>query len=457
MSLHEVSAALDEIGAASGNAKLPLLKKHLEDEMFALVVHFAYNPFKTFGVAEKTIAGLDGFETANDRGIEPVDYWRDFFSDLADRVYTGTRAVIHIEDRLAGLTPHAGDVVLKVLLKDLRCGINISTINKARKDFIPVFKVMLAHKFEEKRIGQWPAVVEPKLDGFRVIAMADTRAGEVKFLSRTGKEYTSFNHLVEPILDLHRLFDAHIKDDDYIWSETFEAGRFVLEGEMVSGSFNETASSARRKDVDAVDAEFHCFDILPYGLFSGEFDEWDYSYNQRRKLLEHFLGWPARSDRIKPVPRYLVHSVEEIMGYYERVRARGLEGLIVKPADGRYEKKRSRNWLKIKGEETLDLCVIGAFEGTGKYEGKLGGLIVQHGNVEVRVGGGFSDAQREEFWECFQDDIRREQEADFYSRSKAAGSILGRIIEVEFHEETADGSLRHPRFVRFRDDKQEAE
>jgi len=26
-------------------------------------------------------------------------------------------------------------------------------------------------------------------------------------------------------------------------------------------------------------------------------------------------------------------------------------------------------------------------------------------------------------------------------------------IEVEFHEVTPDGSLRHPRFVRFRDDK----
>ena len=66
--------------------------------------------------------------------------------------------------------------------------------------------------------------------------------------------------------------------------------------------------------------------------------------------------------------------------------------------------------------------------------GMLGGFIGNFNGVEVRVGSGLSDNDRVDFWG------RREQ-------------IRGDLMEVEYHEVTPDGSLRHPRFARFRDDK----
>ena len=87
--------------------------------------------------------------------------------------------------------------------------------------------------------------------------------------------------------------------------------------------------------------------------------------------------------------------------------------------------------MKIKAEETLDLYVTGWEPGTGKYEGMIGALIVNHKGVPVNVGSGLSDT------------LRQEDPAE----------IVGRMIEVEYHEVTPDGSLRHPRFKRFRDDK----
>lgn len=87
---------------------------------------------------------------------------------------------------------------------------------------------------------------------------------------------------------------------------------------------------------------------------------------------------------------------------------------------------------------SADVVIINAFEGEGKYRGSLGGIVVLHGNVSVKVGGGFSDLQRQEFWEVW---------------NNCRNSLEGRLVEVEYHEETPDGSLRHPRFIRFRDDK----
>jgi len=93
--------------------------------------------------------------------------------------------------------------------------------------------------------------------------------------------------------------------------------------------------------------------------------------------------------------------------------------------------------MKIKAEESVDLVVKGAFEGEGKYQGTLGGLLCDFKGVEVRVGGGYSDEERKEFWRLYQHDLKRANAGE--------PLLLGTLIEVEFHEITPDGSLRHPR------------
>lgn len=139
---------------------------------------------------------------------------------------------------------------------------------------------------------------------------------------------------------------------------------------------------------------------------------------------------------------------------------------MVKDPNGLYDKRKSYGWLKIKPEGDEDLPVIGAFPGEPgtKYEHCLGGLVVRRANgVKVRVGGGFSDQQREEIWELFQRELERtdkslivhdKDEVILESAQFADKLLIHRLVEVIYHEETPDGSLRHPRFKRFRDDKQ---
>jgi len=106
------------------------------------------------------------------------------------------------------------------------------------------------------------------------------------------------------------------------------------------------------------------------------------------------------------------------------------EGWVFK--DYNYER-----WWKWKPVRTLDAIVVGFKEGNGKFLGTVGALIVavetMHGDlVEIASVGGMTDAVR---WEI-------DEDAD-----------LGRIVEVKYQYVGAKGRLRHPRFVRWRDDK----
>lgn len=92
-------------------------------------------------------------------------------------------------------------------------------------------------------------------------------------------------------------------------------------------------------------------------------------------------------------------------------------------------------WFKYKVEETADLVILGYSPGTGKYKGKIGAILcggIVNGEVkEVAKVSGMVEEIR--FGLTDQD--------------------IGRIVEVKFQEVASRGRLRHPRFIRFRDDK----
>lgn len=97
----------------------------------------------------------------------------------------------------------------------------------------------------------------------------------------------------------------------------------------------------------------------------------------------------------------------------------GHEGLILRNGD---------TWLKVKPEETYDVVVLDSVEGTGRNKGRLGALITSKG----KVGTGFTDKEREEFW---------------------SNPLNGETVEVSCMHLTDDGKFRHPRFIRVRYDK----
>lgn len=139
----------------------------------------------------------------------------------------------------------------------------------------------------------------------------------------------------------------------------------------------------------------------------------------------------------------------------------GGEGVVLKRLDSKYEQNsRSRDWIKVKRVETDDYYLLGTTEGTGKRAGKFGALILgnldEHGMVDgdvVKCGTGFTDAMIDELdaW------IMKQPEVDPYFPTK--GLDVRRVIapdtmvEVRFMERSKN-TIRHPVFVRLRDDKE---
>ncbi len=429
--------------------KEELLAEACKIDMVKEVLKWAYDPFIVFGVTPPKVVtlGTEGFDLSH------KFIWA-MMRALASRHLTGGEAHQTLLEWMQRLDEPSGELLWRMLSKDMRCGITAKTVNKVLPGTIPTFDVMLAHPYEEKRVGAWPVAVEPKLDGVRAICLVKNSTAQ--FFSRSGKSFPAVEHLGEAVVTmlgkaLKGLNDSRVTDEKYkeyaeYFGDSSEGLQIALDGEIISGSFAETVSEVRRKGEAAAKAEYHVFDALPFNQFTMDgCNHIPLPYNQRRDFLRFMIGTYGQAG-VKLIPSYLASSDEEIQEFYGKFRKRGLEGAIVKPLKGTYFKKRSHNWMKMKNQETEDLKVIDAFEGTGKYEGQLGGIICDRAGVEVRVGGGFTDQERIDLWSDYRSDKREYGGSEF--------KLLEKIAEVEFHEVTPDGSLRHPRFVRWRWDKE---
>lgn len=398
------------------------------DEFFE-GVRMSLDKLYTFGVKQVPIK-----EDDNGQGLA----WANF-KQLADSLYlrkiTGhaARDAIVLAMGVATKTQW-NDFYRRILIKDLRCGVSEKTVNtvakKQKKDQyrVPVFECMLAHdgaNHESKITGI--KLLEPKLDGVRCLTVVDYESRTVVQYTRNGKVLDNFSHISEGIL-------ANID----------ELGRsYVLDGEVVSNSFQELMKQVHRKDnVQAQDARLMLFDMIPLV----EFKAGKSIQGQRRRsnLLRSFKNLFDQMGHIDVIPQKefnLDVFTDEIAfkDYNKEMVEAGFEGIMIKDPEAKYETKRSASWLKQKPFIEVSLTIREVEEGTGRNVGRLGALVcegVDDGKtISVNVGSGFTDSHRSSFWD----------ERD---------SLHGQVVEVRADAVTQnqDGtySLRFPRFIRFR-------
>ena len=400
------------------------------DEFFEGVA-MALNPLVTFGV--KQVPERD--ETP-ERGQGLI--WRDFkvlADQLINRELTGHAARDAIELVMSVATVEQWNgFYRRILIKDLRCGVSEKTVNKVAKKFdgkysIPVFTCSLAHdsaNHEKKMVGK--KQIEIKLDGVRVITVI--QGNKVEMFSRNGKQFHNFGHIIEEI-------EAVIKDYPVPYP-------LVLDGEVMSANFQDLMKQVHRKDgKQSTDAVLHLFDTIPLGCFKE--GKWDKPQSFRSLITNHWvrdhqdalahvqaLDWEdVDLDTPEGQERFVALNKEAVEG--------GYEGVMIKDVDAPYECKRTHAWLKAKPFIEVTLEVADVEEGTGRNEGRLGAVVcegVDDGKkISVNVGSGFSDANRDEFWNSRTD-------------------IIGQLVEVRADAVTQnqDGtySLRFPRFKTFR-------
>jgi len=391
-------------------------------------MRMALDTLYTFGVKKvPTHSGPDG------QGLPWVA-----FKELAHLLYTrqltGHDARDAIELALSASTGGQwNDWYRRILIKDLRCGVSEKTVNKVLKAFpdikpVPVFECMLAHdgaNHEKKITGK--KLLEPKLDGVRVITIINAENQTATMYSRNGKELENFSHITKSIEANIELFERSV----------------VLDGEMVSSSFQALMKQVHRKsDVQSQDARLMLFDILPLS----EFQAGKSMMGQRRRtnLLKSMKPIFDKIGSIDVIPQKEV-DLESYVGelefkqYNKDAIEAGFEGIMIKDIDASYECKRSVSWLKMKPFIEVSLEITNVEEGTGKNEGRLGALVcsgIDDGrDVRVNVGSGFTDDDRIEFWS---------------NRDNLARQIVEVRADAVTQNQDGTYSLRFPRFLRFR-------
>lgn len=297
----------------------------------------------------------------------------------------------------------------RILLKDLKIGISQKTLNKLFEPFIPVFDVMLANKVENIDELEFPIIAQPKLDGIRCLKVGKSLIG------RNGKFISN--------IKLYEFLQSIIQEENYIF-----------DGELYSHelTFNDILSQINSDDKELHPSiRYTIYDLITKTEWENKkcttkyYDRW-----------QRILSFVHNKENMVWIGGKIVNSVKELNDYYEECLKDGFEGIMIKDLNGLYEWKRVKQNVmgKIKPSEDHDVIIKGFQEGEGRNEKSLGAFICDFNGVSVKVGSGFDDKQRKEYWEN-------------------RNTLLDTWVTVKAQEITKDGSLRFPVFVRFRDAK----
>jgi bifunctional non-homologous end joining protein LigD len=280
-----------------------------------------------------------------------------------------------------------------------------------------------------------------KLDGYRAIAFKT--GGKVHLRSRNDNNFND-------------RYPAVVRGLEGMPNETVIDGELLALDENGRPSFNALQNYASTTPVI-----YYVFDVM---VLSGR-DVMGKTLEQRREHLERTvlptLAEPVRyAGELKATLRELVHSV----------KAQGLEGLVAKRRDSRYEPgQRSGAWMKMRVNRGQELVIGGYTLGSKTFDALVIGYY--EGNDLIYVGrtrNGFTPAIRQRLYKLFKPleipacpfvnlpEARSGRWGQGLTKAKMAecrwlNPVL--VGQFEFVEWTPDNHLRHPRFVGLRDDK----
>lgn len=293
-------------------------------------------------------------------------------------------------------------------------------------DIVPV-EPMKAGKGDgwEQFIGSANHVMEEKFDGGRYIVYI--KGDDIRVLSRRLIDKTN---QVPQMVDEFREATQELP---YLRKGT------IFDGEIVADtSFSNTISLVNslpsRGMMNTIPYHYWIFDIL---AASGVWVTGD-QFRDRRRLLEDvfFSGKMGLYET-----RHLGLTPQEAVGQegLDAIWARGGEGVIVKDLRATYRpgKRPPRAWMKVKAVQTAEGVIMGFTQGEGKFSDTIGAAIIG----QVR-GGRLQPVTK---ISGFTDEVR-------YRLGANQAKYSGRVVEFKYQLRTVD-SYRHPRFLRFRDDK----
>jgi DNA ligase D-like protein (predicted ligase) len=309
---------------------------------------------------------------------------------------------------------------------------------KAKAAFVEPMLLLRTEKLPEG--PNW--AYELKFDGYRALAIKS--GGKVHLRSRNDNDFNArYPGIVKAL--------APMPDDT------------VIDGEVVALDAEGRPSFNTLQNYGSAGAPLHFF-IFDLLILKGK-DVMGEPLVKRRELIEkHVL--PKLDDPIRYSP-ILDGSLKDLIA---SVKAQGLEGLVAKRRDSKYEPGlRSGAWMKMRVNAGQEL-VIGGYTPSPKNFDALVIGYYDDGKLiyAARTRNGFTPASRVELFkklkpleikECPFTNLPEKKAGRWGAGLTAAKMAECRwlkpvtVAQFEFVEWTSDQHLRHSRFMALRDDK----
>jgi len=304
-----------------------------------------------------------------------------------------------------------------------------------------IYRPMLARDAEKPFSGKdW--IFEVKWDGFRAIAYVDE---DLSLKSRNGKElkhnFPELNELFQ--LSRNIVVDGEIvvlKDGKPDFQSLLKRGQAVSEVDI-------------KRQVAKSPVIYVVFDILE----KNKEPLTNLLLMERKKILK---------DSLHEGEHVVVSDFVDEKGeaYFESALDKGLEGVMAKRKDSRYEEgMRTGSWLKIKKLLTCDCVIFGYTRGAQSRGETFGALLLglydKDGNAVYmgKVGTGFT----EEMLGVLTDKFEKLKTDTAPFKPEAGDRVTWLepklVCEVAYQVVTDDTKLRMARFHHLRDDKSPSE
>ena len=378
------------------------------------VLEATYNPYKQYHVTSKTCKKNNDLVDKTTFDFMDGDIFK-LLNSLTRREFTGHKAIGVIN----GFVDYNGQIIYKIIDKDLDIRVGAKIINKAVPGLIPTFNVALAQSYEGKCDWNDRWWVSRKLDGVRCLAITDEE-GKCKLYSRMGKEFTTLDKVKEAI------------EATGIINSVFD-GEICLVDEDGNEDFQGVMKQLRRKDHQIENPAFMIFDMLTKSEFEAE--KSDRKLYPRLIILKQWLRGRFINESILRFTDQTLITDQDHFEYWNTVENKdNWEGLMLRKDVG-YEGKRTKNLVKVKSFHDAEYEVLGwdvdqhevVRDGKSVSMTMLSQVWIEHKGYIVKVGSGFTQEQRLEYMD---------------------GSIVGKQITVQYFEETHNDkggiSLRFP-------------